>query len=76
MAAVLSRNLSYISDITKFMNECKSMKIQVLGPDINESQFKFSVNRRGDIRFGLAAIKGVGEAAVQAIIAEREQGGN
>ena len=76
MAAVLSRNLSDISDITKFMNECKSMKIQVLGPDINESQFKFSVNRRGDIRFGLAAIKGVGEAAVQAIIAEREKGGN
>lgn len=76
MAAVLSRNLSDISDITKFMNECKSMKIQVLGPDINESQFKFSVNRRGDIRFGLGAIKGVGEAAVQSIIAEREKGGN
>ncbi len=76
MAAVLSRNLSDISDITKFMNECKAMKIQVLGPDINESQFKFSVNKRGDIRFGLGAIKGVGEAAVQSIIAERENGGN
>ena len=75
MAAVLSRNLSDISDITKFMNECKSMKIQVLGPDINESQFKFSVNRRGDIRFGLAAIKGVGESAVQSIISEREKNG-
>lgn len=76
MAAVLSRNLSDISDITKFMNECKSMKIQVLGPDINESQFRFSVNRRGDIRFGLGAIKGVGEAAVQSIVAEREKNGN
>ncbi len=76
MAAVLSRNLSDINDITKFMNECKAMKIQVLGPDINESQFRFSVNRRGDIRFGLGAIKGVGEAAVQSIIAERDKNGN
>ena len=76
MAAVLSRNLSDITDVTKFMSECKAMKIQVLGPDVNESQLKFSVNKRGDIRFGLGAIKGVGEAAVTAIIAEREKNGN
>ncbi len=75
MAAVLSRNLSNISEITKFMDECKSMKIQVLGPDVNESQLKFSVNRKGNIRFGLGAIKGVGESAVQAIIKEREANG-
>ncbi len=76
MAAVLSRNLSDINDVTKFMSECKAMKIDVLGPDINESQLKFSVNKRGDIRFGLGAIKGVGEAAVMAIINEREKNGN
>jgi DNA polymerase-3 subunit alpha len=76
MAAVLSRNLSDINDVTKFMSECKAMKIEVLGPDVNESQLKFSVNKRGDIRFGLGAIKGVGEAAVMAIIAEREKNGN
>lgn len=76
MAAVLSRNLSDITDVTKFMSECKAMKIEVLGPDVNESQLKFSVNKRGDIRFGLGAIKGVGEAAVLAIIGEREKNGN
>ena len=76
MAAVLSRNLSDINDVTKFMSECKAMKIEVLGPDVNESQLKFSVNKRGDIRFGLGAIKGVGEAAVMAIINEREKNGN
>ena len=75
MAAVLSRNLNNISEITKFMDECKSMKIQVLGPDVNESQRKFSVNKKGNIRFGLAAIKGVGDSAVQAIIKEREENG-
>ncbi|MBQ8564299.1 MAG: DNA polymerase III subunit alpha [Bacteroidaceae bacterium] len=76
MAAVLSRNLSDINDVTKFMSECKAMKIEVLGPDINESQLKFSVNKRGDIRFGMGAIKGVGEAAVMAIVNEREKNGN
>ena len=55
MAAVLSRNLNNITEITKFMDECKSMKIQVLGPDVNESQYKFSVNKKGNIRFGLGA---------------------
>lgn len=75
MAAVLSRNLSNLSDITKYMDECKAMNIQVLGPDINESYHKFSVNKQGDIRFGLGAVKGVGEAAVQNILQEREANG-
>ena len=75
MAAVLSRNISNITEITKFMDECKAMKIQVLGPDINESHLKFSVNKNKDIRFGLGAIKGVGEAAVQSIIQERQNHG-
>lgn len=75
MAAVLSRNLSNISDITKFMDECKAMHIQVLGPDVNESILKFSVDKEKNIRFGLGAIKGVGESAVQNIIEERERKG-
>ncbi len=74
MAAVLSRSLSNITDITKFMDECRAMSIQVLGPDVNESILKFSVNKNGDIRFGLGAIKGVGESAVQNIIEERGKG--
>lgn len=75
MAAVLSRNLSNITEITKFMDECKAMDINVLGPDVNESFLKFSVNKEGDVRFGLAAIKGVGEGAVNNIIEEREKNG-
>jgi DNA polymerase-3 subunit alpha len=75
MAATLSRNISKLDEITKLMDECKSMGIQVLGPDVNESIRKFSVNKHGDIRFGLGAIKGVGESAVQAIIDEREAHG-
>lgn len=75
MAAVLSRNISNIADITKFMDECKAMSIDVLGPDVNESLHKFSVNANGNIRFGLGAIKGVGEGAVQAIIDERKANG-
>ena len=74
MAAVLSRSLSNITDITKFMDECRAMNIQVLGPDVNESILKFSVNKNGDVRFGLGAIKGVGESAVQNIIEERKNG--
>ena len=74
MAAVLSRSLSNITDITKFMDECKVMGIQVLGPDVNESVLKFNVNKQGDIRFGLGAIKGVGESAVMNIIEERKNG--
>ena len=75
MAAVLSRNLSNIADITKFMDECKAMGMQVLGPDVNESILKFSVNQNKDIRFGLGAVKGVGESAVLNIIDERKKNG-
>ena len=75
MAANLSRNLSHITEITKFMQECKRMKLNVLGPDVNESFIKFMVNKKGDIRFGLAAVKGVGEGAVQEIINARKKGG-
>ena len=76
MAAVLSRNISNIVDITRFMDECKAMGILVLGPDVNESNMKFTVNKEGNIRFGLGAIKGVGESAVAAIIEEREKNGS
>ena len=75
MAAVMSRSLDNITEIRKLMDECKQMGINTLGPDINESRHKFSVNVNGDIRFGMAAIKGVGESAVQAIIDEREKNG-
>ena len=75
MAGALSRNLSNITEITKLMQECTSMGIKVMGPDVNESRRKFSVNSHGHIRFGLCAIKGVGENAVQSIIDEREANG-
>ena len=75
MAAVMSRSLDNIGEIRKLMDECKQMGINTLGPDINESRYKFSVNNEGDIRFGMAAVKGVGEAAVQAVIEEREKNG-
>jgi len=75
MAATMSRNLSNITDITKFLDECKSMRVQALGPDVNESYHKFSVNNHGAIRFGLGAVKGVGEAAVEAIVKERTANG-
>ena len=75
MAAVLSRNLANIEQLTLYMNECKRMGISVLGPDINESVRTFSSNETGDVRFGLAAVKGVGEAAVESIIAERRANG-
>ena len=75
MAATMSRNISNITEITKLMDECKSMGIQTLGPDVNESNLKFSVNAAGDIRFGMGAIKGVGENAVECIIKERKENG-
>lgn len=75
MAAVMSRSLSDITTITKLMDECKAMGIQVLGPDVNESNLKFTVNPEGNIRFGLGAVKGVGEGAVQSIMDERAKGG-
>jgi DNA polymerase-3 subunit alpha len=72
MAAVLSRNISDIKKITIFMDECKRMGMQVLGPDVNESSYKFTISPNGDIRFGLGAIKGVGENAVANIIEARK----
>ena len=76
MAALLSRNLSDIKQITLYMGESKRMGINVLGPDINESMRRFSSNKAGDVRFGMVAVKGVGEAAVESIIAERNRNGN
>ena len=75
MAAIMSRRRDQITEITKLMDECKQMKINTLGPDVNESYEKFGVNHHGDIRFGLAAIKGLGDSAAQAIIDEREKNG-
>ncbi|MBP3737420.1 MAG: DNA polymerase III subunit alpha [Muribaculaceae bacterium] len=75
MAAVLSRNLSDVEKLSKFMDECKAMGIEVKGPDINESFKSFSANKNGDIRFGLGGIKGVGGNAVDAVISEREKNG-
>lgn len=75
MAAVLSRNLSDITKITFFIDEVKQMGINVLKPDVNESDLKFSVNKKGDIRFGLGAIKGMGSSVAEAIIEERNASG-
>jgi DNA polymerase-3 subunit alpha len=75
MAGVLSSNLSDITKITNFMEECKAMGMNVLGPDVNESYKKFTVNKSGALRFGMAGIKGVGEAAVEEIINERKKNG-
>ena len=75
MSAVLTHNLSNIDKITFFMEECKRFNIPVLGPDVNESGYHFSVNKKGEIRFGLGAVKGVGESAVAAIIEERNKKG-
>ncbi len=75
MAAVLSRNISDIKKITTFMDETRRMGMEVLGPDVNESHLKFTVNKNGNIRFGLGAIKGVGESAALQLIEEREKNG-
>lgn len=75
MAANLSNNLSQIEKVTVFMDECKRMGLNVLAPDVNESYNDFTVNSHGQIRFGMAAIKGVGEGAVEKIIEEREKNG-
>ncbi|UTW66151.1 DNA polymerase III subunit alpha [bacterium SCSIO 12643] len=76
MASVLTHNLNDITKVTEFMEECKRMGIVVLGPDVNESEQKFTVNQKGEIRFGLAAMKGIGTSAVQSLIREREENGN
>jgi DNA polymerase-3 subunit alpha len=75
MAAIMSRRRDQITEITKLMDECKSLGIATLGPDVNESYEKFGVNKKGEIRFGLAAIKGLGDGAALAIIEEREKNG-
>ena len=75
MAAVLSCNLNDLTEMTKLMDESRSMGIEVLGPDVNESGFKFTANSKGNIRFGMAGVKGVGSNAVQAIIDERTKNG-
>ena len=75
MAGNMSRCLNDITKITKLMNECQAMGIACMGPDVNESRQKFSANKKGEVRFGLGAIKGMGEAAALAIIGEREKNG-
>jgi DNA polymerase-3 subunit alpha len=74
MAAVLSNNMNDIKQVTFFMEECKRMKLPVLGPDVNESYYKFSVNKDGAVRFGMGAIKGVGHGAVVTIVENRKDG--
>ena len=76
MAAVLSNNMNDIKSITFFMEECKRMRLPVLGPDINESYYKFSVNKDNAVRFGMGAIKGVGHGAVMTIVEGRKEDGN
>ncbi len=75
MAAVLTNNFKDIKKITYFMEECNRQNIPVLGPDVNESRFNFVVNQKGEIRFGLGAIKGVGQSAVENIVKERSDNG-
>jgi DNA polymerase-3 subunit alpha len=75
MASVMTHNMNDIKKVTFFMDECRRMGIPVLGPDVNESRYKFAVNAKGEIRFGLGAVKGVGEGAVEAIFNEREANG-
>ena len=75
MAALLTRGKDDVKEVTKLLEECHAMKLEVLGPDVNESYRNFGVNDRQQIRYGLTAIKGLGEAAVQAIVDEREKNG-
>ena len=75
MAALLTRGKDDVKEVTKLLEECHTMKLEVLGPDVNESHRDFGVNNRQQIRYGLTAIKGLGEAAVQAIVEEREKNG-
>ena len=75
MAAVLSNNMNDIKQVTFFMDECKRMGLEVLGPDVNESYYKFAVNEDNAIRFGMGAIKGVGRGAVESIVKHRKENG-
>ena len=76
MAAVLSNNMNDIKQVTFFMEECKRMRLDVLGPDVNESYYKFSVNKDNAVRFGMGAIKGVGHGAVMTIVDNRKKDGH
>ncbi len=76
MAAVLSNNMNDIKQVTFFMEECKRMGLEVLGPDVNESYYKFAVNKEGAVRFGMGAIKGVGRSAVETIVEHRKKDGS
>ncbi|NAS10517.1 DNA polymerase III subunit alpha [Poritiphilus flavus] len=75
MAAVLSNNMNDIKQVTFFMEECKRMGLEVLGPDVNESYYKFAVNKDNAIRFGMGAVKGVGKSAVDTIVGDRKENG-
>lgn len=75
MASMLTHKMSDIKELTKYMEECRRMGIPVLGPDVNESEAKFTVNDKGEIRFGMSGMKGVGGTAVEAIVAERKENG-
>ena len=75
MAAVMTSSLGNIEKLTFFLEECKAIGLPVLGPDVNESERRFGVNKRGEIRFGLGGIKGTGDAAVESIIEERDKNG-
>src|SRR5690606_24509440 len=75
MAAVLSNNMNDIKQVTFFMEECKRMGLEVLGPDVNESYYKFAVNKDNAVRFGMGAIKGVGRSAVETIVENRKKDG-
>ncbi|MFZ6053310.1 DNA polymerase III subunit alpha [Halocola ammonii] len=75
MASVLSNNMNDIKQVTFFMEECKRMGVPVLGPSVNESEYKFVVNEKGEIRFGLGAVKGVGKGAIESIVEQRNEDG-
>ena len=75
MASVLTHNLNDITKLSFYLEECKTMGISILGPDVNESNMRYSVNKQGNIRFGLGAIKGVGSSAAEFIINERKNKG-
>jgi DNA polymerase-3 subunit alpha len=76
MSAVLTNNMNDLKKVTFFMEECRRFGVKVLGPDLNESSYNFTVNKEGQIRFGLGAIKGVGEGAVEAVVNERKEAGD
>lgn len=75
MASVMSNNINNTKQITLFMEDCQAMGVDVLGPSVNESEYEFAVNEKGQIRFGLGAIKGIGEGPSEAICKEREKSG-